>query len=481
MDESRVVMFVSHLSLNLDRGKNKISPWMVENALDDISFKLHEGEALGIFGETGSGKTLLLDTLLYTQKPTKGDVFLNVSDELRVEIEEINRRVSKIKADLREKYGFNEEEEEIEGNDELDLLEERYEVICRENSLSRMGKKELNKMRGYIQPVFQEIFKALDPAKTIRDSIGDPMKLVLHLSDEELNYKILFHISEVGLKEDILGKYPTELSVSQLQKVNLVRTFSVNPKIIILDDPMAYLDATSRAKVLNLLRKKQNEEKTSLIILSNNLEVLRSFTQNVAVIHRGKIVEHGSTDEIFSNAMHPYTKIMVSSIPNPDPFVIRQKIQLKGQRTYYEHLPTGCSFHTRCPNVMKNCGWSTADLIDSLRDMLEISRLHDPDSLPEIENIGVDEAENIMEISFREGETYDQNLVKSRIEEIIRENSERERVPRFQSIEFIEFDSESNNLIIQIMKPKKPTPIEISGKHTVSCFMYASGENEDEP
>ncbi len=481
MVDGKIVLYASHISYNTP----KSDIFGMENSgiriLDDISFKLHEGESMGIIGESGSGKTALIDILLSLIKPTSGELFMDVTKEVGEELDEINRRIEKINELFMEKYGYNPDEEEIEGNDELDLLTERYEELCKELSIFRMNNREISKKRGYIQPVFQDVYSTLDPKKDIMSSLSEPLRYIQHINREEIGYRLQNIMTEVGIDEKSLSKYPVHLSESEKQKVAIMRALSVNPRIVVMDDPTAYLDVTMKIKLFNLINQRRSENGTSFIIASSNLSFISTFTQTVAVLCRGRIVEIGPSTDIFSNSLHPYTKALISSIPSSDPSIKIEGIALRKHGPDYEQIPKGCVFHTKCPNVMSNCGWSTEDIQTYIREIIDEYRLDDPASIPEIENIISDEGENLIEISFRDEENYDQNLVRRKIEELIEIRKQKPDGIRFGAIDFIEFEAENNNLIIQLIKPVLPKMIEVSEDHFVSCFMYTVDEEEKEP
>ena len=480
MVDGKIVLYASHISYKTP----KSDIFGIENSgiriLDDISLKLHEGESMGIIGESGSGKTALLDILLSLIKPTSGELFMDVTKEVGEELDEINRRIEKINELFMEKYGYNPNEEEIEGNDELDLLTERYEELCKGFSLFRMSSREISKKRGYIQPVFQDVYSTLDPKKNVISSLSEPLRYIQHINSEEIGYRLQNIMTEVGIDEKSFSKYPVYLSESEKQKVAIMRALSVNPRIVVMDDPTAYLDVTMKIKLFNLINQRRSENGTSFIIASSNLSFISTFTQTVAVLCRGRIVEIGPSTDIFSNSLHPYTKALISSIPSSDPSIKIEGIALRKHGPDYEQIPKGCVFHTKCPNVMSNCGWSTEDIQTYIREIIDEYRLDDPASIPEIENIISDEGENLIEISFRDEENYDQNIVRRKIEELIEIRKQKPDGIRFGAIDFIEFEAENNNLIIQLIKPVLPKMIEVSEDHFVSCFMYTVDEEEKE-
>lgn len=480
MVDGKIVLYASHISIEVVKSDVPDLENSRTRILDDISFKLHEGESMGIIGESGSGKTALLDILLSLIKPTSGELFVDVTKEAGEELDEINRRIEKINELFIEKYGYNPDEEEIEGNDELDLLTERYEELCKGLSVFRMGSKDIIKNRGYIQPVFQDVYSTLDPKKVVMDSLSEPLKYIQHLDREEIGYRLQNLMTEIGIDEKLLSKYPVHLSESEMQKVAIMRALSVNPRIVVMDDPTAYLDVTMKIKLFNLINQRRLESGTSFLIASSNLSFISSFTQTVAVLCRGRIVEIGPSMEIFSNSFHPYTKALISSIPSSDPSIKIEGIALRKQEPDYEQIPKGCVFHTRCPNVMSNCGWSAEDIESGIREMIDEYRLDDPASIPEIENIISDEGENLIEISFRDEENYDQNLVRRKIEELIEIRKQKPDGIRFGAIDFIEFEAENNNLVLQLVKPAVPKMIEVSEGHHVSCYMYDVKEEEKE-
>ncbi len=480
MADKKIVVYALHISKALGKNDRTSAESSGYRVLDDISLKLYEGESTGIIGESGSGKTTLLDILLQLTKPTSGELFVDVKMEMGDELDEITRRIENINDLFIEKYGYNPEEEEIEGNDELDLLTERFEKICSDNSIFRNGSKLMKKNRGYMQPVFQDIYSTLDPAMNVMDSISEPLRNILHIQKEEIGYRVQNLIAEVGLDEKLLYKYPAQLSASEIQKVAILRALSVNPKVVLMDDPTAFLDLTTKIKLFNLINDRRKENNTSFLITSNNLGFIENFTQNIIVLYRGRIVESGPTVDVLSNSLHPYTKALVSTIPSSEPGLKVEKIPLRKPSPDYEEIPKGCSFHTRCPFVMSNCGWSSADIQELVSEMIEEYRLDDPASIPEIESIASDESENLIEISFRDIQGYDQNKVRGKIQELIEAGKQKQDGIRFGAIDFIEFETENNNLIIQLIRASTPKMFEVSKNHFVSCFMYSVKKEVEE-
>ena len=358
-------------------------------AVDSVTFSLKEGETLGVVGETGCGKTTLGRSILQLIKPTAGDVFIDIPEEVMKEVMEIDRRLSLF------------DEDSIE-SDEYRDLKDRFDEIAKEYSLTRMHSHKLKEYRKMMQPVFQDPFSSLDPRKLIKDSIAEPMKLLTEMTQTEIIDKEISLISEIGLSEDHLYRFPHEFSGGQRQRIGIARAISIEPKLLVLDEPTSALDVSVQAQILNILKELQASRGISYVFISHHLSVIRMMADRVAVMYLGKLVELADTEELFTDMLHPYTKALLSAIPIPDPAIKRERIILEGEIPSPANPPKGCYFHPRCPVAMKNCGWSPRDLINPIKEMLDPYRNQEASSLPEITEIVSDEEENIIELIFKD-------------------------------------------------------------------------------
>ena len=269
-------------------------------ALDDVSFELEKGKTLGIVGESGCGKTTLGRCIMGLYKPTAGQVIVN------------NRQVSNLKAQQRKKLA-------------LDL-----------------------------QMIFQDPFESLNPRQTIRQILEE--KFIIHgTAGNDLDDQLTILLERSGLHPEVLAKFPHEFSGGQRQRIGIARAISMNPKIIICDEPVSALDVSVQSKILNLLLDLQRELDLTYIFISHDLSVVRHISDTIAVMYMGKIVEMGEAGMVYKKAFHPYTRALLSAIPVPDPEVCSSQIVLSGEIPSVEHPPAGCRFNTRCIHKKQIC------------------------------------------------------------------------------------------------------------------------------
>ena len=280
-------------------------------AVDGVSFYIGEKETYGLIGESGCGKTTLGRTILRLIEPTSG------------------------------------------------------EVIFDGTNLTKLDKRELKKMRRYMQIVFQNPFSSLDPRMCVRDIIAIGLKAHTSLTDIEIDKKVLRLLKLVGLKEEHMWRYPHELSGGQNQRVAIARAISLDPKFIVLDEPTSALDVSVQAQILNLLEDLQEKLKLSYLFISHDISVVGYISDRIGVMYLGKIVEEMSAEKIWENSMHPYTQSLISAVPIPSLEVRKKKkIVLRGEVPSPVNPPSGCRFHPRCPHAMDICKHKEPEIIE---------------------------------------------------------------------------------------------------------------------
>jgi oligopeptide/dipeptide ABC transporter, ATP-binding protein, C-terminal domain len=272
-------------------------------AVDGISFSIERGTTLGLVGESGSGKTTIGRTLIRLYKPTEGEILFNGQD------------------------------------------------------LAKLGGEELRQLRRQIQMVFQDPFASLNPRFTIGSQIAEPMTIYKTGTSKQIRERTEELLSIVGLRPEFIDRYPHEFSGGQRQRIVIARALSINPELVIADEPVSALDVSIRAQVLNLLQRLQKQFNLTYLFISHDLSVVRHVADRIAVMYLGKIVELADRDELYSKPQHPYTRALLSAVPIPDPKVERQRkrIILSGDLPSPIHIPHGCRFHTRCPMAQQIC------------------------------------------------------------------------------------------------------------------------------
>ena len=241
-------------------------------AVDDISFQIYKGETLGVVGESGCGKSTTGRLVLHLLEPTEGTVTFDGQD------------------------------------------------------LSRLKKSEMRTMRKRMQIIFQDPYASLDPRKTVFQILEEPYRIHHpEMSREEIYAQVEKLIACVGLRPEHITRYPHEFSGGQRQRVGIARALIMEPDFIIADEPISALDVSIRAQVLNLLSKLQKERNLTYLFIAHDLSVVRFICDRIAVIHKGKIVELAQSEELFAHPLHPYTRALLSAIPQPDPIAERQK------------------------------------------------------------------------------------------------------------------------------------------------------------
>ena len=278
-------------------------------AVDGISFDIYRGETLGLVGESGSGKSTAGRTVLRLEHPTDGSIW-------------------------------------FEGKD-----------------LSTLSNSELRKLRPHMQMVFQNPHSSLNPRMTVASIIGEPLVEHTKLNKQERLAKIEDLLHLVGLDPTHANRYPHEFSGGQRQRIGIARAIALDPDFIVCDEPIAALDVSIQAQVVNLLERIQDELGLSYLFISHDMSMVRHIADRVAVMYLGRIVELAPVDQLYEHPKHPYTRALHSAVPVPDPVIEghRTRVILKGDIPSPANPPSGCPFHTRCPAARDRCSTDVPD------------------------------------------------------------------------------------------------------------------------
>ena len=217
------------------------------------------------------------------------------------------------------------------------------DILYQGKSLLSLNSRELRKMRREMQMVFQDPYSSLNPRKSILSIVTE--------AEEEARKLLL----RVGIREDQMNRYPHEFSGGQKQRISMARAIITRPKLVICDEPVSALDVSIQAQVLNLLRELQNEYQLSYLFISHDMSVVKYISDRIAVMYLGTIVEEADADELFANPIHPYTRALLSAVPEADPDVKKERIVLHGEIPSPVNFPSGCPFHTRCEYATERC------------------------------------------------------------------------------------------------------------------------------
>lgn len=306
---SDALVQIQHISKNFTVETNFFGkPTSVLKAVSDVSFSIREGEAFGLVGESGCGKTTLGKMLVNLYQPSAGKIIYDGTD------------------------------------------------------LTAMNEKERRKYCRNIQLIFQDPYASLNPRMTVGDIIAEPIRINHLLPDNKVEDRVIELLNLVGLAQHQRNRYPYEFSGGQRQRVGIARALAANPKLIVCDEPVSALDVSIQAQVLNLLDDLKSEFGLTYLFIAHGLNVVKHISDRVGVMYLGKMMEIAPKKELYSNALHPYTQALLSAIPLIDPTKKKERIILQGEVPSPINPPDGCRFCTRCNRVMDVCHKKTPEL-----------------------------------------------------------------------------------------------------------------------
>jgi len=303
-NNSDILVDVRHLKqyFNINVGALKTKPL---KAVDDVSFSIRRGETLGLVGESGCGKTTVGRSILHLYRPTGGEVIFD------------GRPIQ--------------------------------------------SKKDIAELRKKATMVFQDPYSSLNPRMTVSDIIAEPLDIhKVYKNKAEREEKILELMDRVGLNSEHASRYAHEFSGGQRQRIGIARALSLNPEFIVCDEPVSALDVSIQAQVINMFVELQEQMNLTYLFIAHDILVVRHISNRIAVIYLGKMVELADAAEIYDHPLHPYTRSLMSAVPQPDPIIAKanKRIVLSGDIPSPLNAPSGCPFRTRCPHATADCAES---------------------------------------------------------------------------------------------------------------------------
>ena len=296
---------VKHLKKYFDTPRGKL------HAVDDVSFSIEKGKTLGVVSESGCGKSTTGRCILRLIEPTSGEVIFNGQD------------------------------------------------------ITKLHPRDMKALRKDMQIIFQDPYASLDPRKTISQIISEPIiinKILTNKHDVEDRVHEL--MDTVGLAQRLVNTYPHELDGGRRQRIGIARALAMNPKFIVCDEPVSALDVSIQAQILNLLQDLQEKMELTFMFITHDLSVVNHFSDDIAVMYLGQLVEKAPAEELFAHPLHPYTKALFSAIPIPDPDDQSERIIIKGEITSPINLPDACHFAPRCQYCKENCHHGNPALVE---------------------------------------------------------------------------------------------------------------------
>lgn len=298
---SEALVSVKNISKTFAASKGMFAKKKFVHAVNDVSFDIMPGETFSLVGESGCGKSTTGKLIDHLITPDSGEIW-------------------------------------FEGKE-----------------ISKISQNEMRPLRSDIQMVFQDPYGSLNPRMKVQDLIGEPLLIHTNMTAGERLKKVHELLQVVGLSPSHGERYPHEFSGGQRQRIGIARALTVNPKLIIADEPVSALDVSIQAQVLNLLQQLQEEYNLTYLFISHDLSVVEMISDRIGVMYLGTIVETADKKELYAHPKHPYTRALLSAVPIPDPEKKSKRIILQGDLPSPSNPPSGCLFHTRCPHCTEKC------------------------------------------------------------------------------------------------------------------------------
>jgi len=299
--EAKNLISIEHLKKYFAIKQGLFSSAKYVKAVDDITFDIPKNSVFGIVGESGSGKTTIGRTILRLIEPISGVIRYLSTD------------------------------------------------------ITSLNKRELRIFRRKMQIVSQDPYNSLHPRKLVKNIIGEGLQIHFKLSSEEIYQRVKDILEQVGLREEAMFRYPHEFSGGQRQRISVARALVLKPEFLVLDEPTSALDVSVQAVILKMFKDLKREFSLTYLFITHDLAVIDYMADYMAVMYLGQIMEIGSKNDIFSSPLHPYTLLLLNSIPNPDPRKKKKKVLPIGEIPSPIDPPQGCRFHTRCPYIKDKC------------------------------------------------------------------------------------------------------------------------------
>ena len=305
LQNADTIMEVTDLCKFFKAGKKQVL-----KAVDHVTVSIKRGETLGLVGESGCGKTTCGRTMMKLYEPTSGKVVFDGKD------------------------------------------------------ISTLKGKDLLEFRKNVQIIFQDPYASLDPRMTIGEIISEGMDVHFHLTEKEKSDRVADLLGKVGLNQEFANRFAHELSGGQRQRVGIARALAVEPKFIVCDEPISALDVSIQAQVINLLHDLQERMGLTYLFIAHDLNIVKYISDRIAVMYLGSMVELATSDELYANTLHPYSKALLSAVPIPDPKLEAQKKRqiIEGDVPSPINKPKGCAFSSRCPLACDKCCQSAPTL-----------------------------------------------------------------------------------------------------------------------